>query len=120
MCAVNNSCYGNAVKGFWALWDNIYDCDNCCHGYAVKQFWTLWDNIYDYVCLLLYISPSLLMGNLLVYNNKNEDSHLHTHRRENFKSYLIIRMFLIATTSRLALWPTQPPINAYSGLFSRR
>jgi hypothetical protein len=21
-----NRCYGNAVKGFWVSWDNIYDC----------------------------------------------------------------------------------------------
>jgi hypothetical protein len=39
-------------KGFWALWDNIYECDCCyrrCHGNAVKEFWALWDHIYDCV-----------------------------------------------------------------------
>jgi hypothetical protein len=25
-------------------------CYNRFHGNAVKGFWTLWDNIYDYVC----------------------------------------------------------------------
>jgi hypothetical protein len=30
-----------------------YVCYNRCHGNAVKGFWALWDNIYDYVCLLL-------------------------------------------------------------------
>jgi hypothetical protein len=45
-----------AVKGFWALWDNIYECVcyyNRGHGNAVKGFWGLFDDIYDYACLLL-------------------------------------------------------------------
>jgi hypothetical protein len=25
VCVFYNSCHGNAFKGFWALWDNIYD-----------------------------------------------------------------------------------------------
>jgi hypothetical protein len=60
-----------AVKGFWALWDNIYECVCCynrCHGNAVKGFWVLWDNIYDsnhssivyYVHVLLYSAAQLL------------------------------------------------------------
>jgi hypothetical protein len=30
-----------ALKGFWALWDNIYEYVSCynCHGNAVKGFW---------------------------------------------------------------------------------
>jgi hypothetical protein len=27
-------------------------CYNRCHGSVVKGFWALWDNIYNYVCLL--------------------------------------------------------------------
>jgi hypothetical protein len=43
-----------ALKAFWTLWDNIYDCVyyyNHCYGNDVKGFWTFWDNIYDYVYL---------------------------------------------------------------------
>jgi hypothetical protein len=45
-----------AVKAFWALWDNIYECVYCYnryHGNAVEGYWALRDNIYDCVCLLL-------------------------------------------------------------------
>jgi hypothetical protein len=42
-------CYGNVVKGFWALWDNM--CYIPCYG-NVKGFWTLWDNIYLLYSLL--------------------------------------------------------------------
>jgi hypothetical protein len=38
------------------LTDNIYECACCynrCHDNAVAGFWASWDNIYDYVCLLL-------------------------------------------------------------------
>jgi hypothetical protein len=38
-------------------------CYNRCHGNAVKGIWALWDNIYDCICLLLYIFPSFLTGN---------------------------------------------------------
>jgi hypothetical protein len=60
-----------AIKGFWVLWDNIYECVcyNRCHSNALKGFWVLWDNIYGYVCLLIQIFPSFLTGNLLVWNN---------------------------------------------------
>jgi hypothetical protein len=62
-----NRCHANVVKGFSALWDNIYDvCFNRCHANVVKGFLALWDNIYDYVSLLLYFIPSFLTGNLLV------------------------------------------------------
>jgi hypothetical protein len=46
-----NRCLGNAIKGFRALWDNIYEyvCYNLCHGNAVNGFWALWDNIYECV-----------------------------------------------------------------------
>jgi hypothetical protein len=40
VCCYNRR-HGNAVEGFWALWDNIYDCV-CCynrfHGNAVKPY----------------------------------------------------------------------------------
>jgi hypothetical protein len=26
VCVIYNHCHGNAVKRFWALWDNIYEC----------------------------------------------------------------------------------------------
>jgi uncharacterized YccA/Bax inhibitor family protein len=26
VCVVITHCHGNAVKGYWALWDNIYEC----------------------------------------------------------------------------------------------
>jgi hypothetical protein len=35
----------------------------CWSQFAVKGFWVLWYNIYDCVCLLLYIFPSSFMGN---------------------------------------------------------
>jgi hypothetical protein len=42
-----------AVKGFWALWDNIYyvcvfiTVAVVWRSFDVKGFWALWDNIYD-------------------------------------------------------------------------
>jgi hypothetical protein len=39
-------------------------CYNRCHG--VKGFWAVWDFIYDNVCLIIFIFPSLLTGNLVV------------------------------------------------------
>jgi hypothetical protein len=29
ICVLYNRYHGNAVKGFWALWDNTYDCVYC-------------------------------------------------------------------------------------------
>jgi hypothetical protein len=39
-------------------------CYNRCHGNAVKGFWALWDNIYDYVCLLTLDFPIILDGKI--------------------------------------------------------
>jgi hypothetical protein len=36
-----NRLHSDAVKGFWALWDNIYECMCCllcCHGSALRDF----------------------------------------------------------------------------------
>jgi hypothetical protein len=38
-------------------------CHKPFHGNAVKGFWALWGNVYDHVCLLLSIFPSLLKDN---------------------------------------------------------
>jgi hypothetical protein len=43
-------------------------CYNRCHGNAVAGFWALWNNIYNYVRLLLHISPSFLTGSLEVFS----------------------------------------------------
>jgi hypothetical protein len=54
---------------FWALWNTLYEgvcCYNCCHSNTVKGFLVLQDNIYDYMCLILQIFLSFLIGNLLV------------------------------------------------------
>jgi hypothetical protein len=57
------------LKGLQVTWD-IYDvCRyNRCHVNAVKGFWALWDNIYDCVeaYLLLWILSTFLAGNFLV------------------------------------------------------
>jgi hypothetical protein len=50
--------YMYAVKGFWALWDNICVITIAMH--AVKGFWALRDNIYvllPFTCMLLRDSP---------------------------------------------------------------
>jgi hypothetical protein len=43
-----------AVKGFWALWDNVYECVTidamARRSFAVKGFWALWDNAYECEC----------------------------------------------------------------------
>jgi hypothetical protein len=54
------------VKGFWALWNHIYECVRCynrCNGNVIKKFFVLRGNIYDYVSLLH--STSFLTGHLL-------------------------------------------------------
>jgi hypothetical protein len=51
-----------SVKGFRAIWDDIYDRRSCN---AVKGFWALWDNICACVFTALDFSP-FLTGNLLV------------------------------------------------------
>jgi len=45
---------------------NMY-CYNCCHGNVVKGFWALWDNIYGYMCSLLYIFPVILDGKFVSF-----------------------------------------------------
>jgi hypothetical protein len=52
VCVFYNRSHGNAVKGFSALWDNIYECVcfyNRYHGNVVEGFWALRKNIYDCV-----------------------------------------------------------------------
>jgi histone-lysine N-methyltransferase SETMAR len=43
------------------LWGNIYECMcyNHCQGNAVKGSWALWDNIYDHVRSLLHTCTSI-------------------------------------------------------------
>jgi hypothetical protein len=44
-------------------WDNIYECVCCynrCHGNAVKGSWALWDNIYD-VCAAITVAMVMLV-----------------------------------------------------------
>jgi hypothetical protein len=51
-----NRCVSNAVKVYWALWDNLYEYVCCYNRYssnAVEGLWDLWNNIYDYARLLL-------------------------------------------------------------------
>jgi hypothetical protein len=63
-------CCSFAVKRFWALRVNIYEC-LCCyisfHGMLFRDFGTYKINIYDYVCLILYVFPSFSMDSLLVF-----------------------------------------------------
>jgi hypothetical protein len=51
-----------AVKGFWALWDNIYECKFVM---TVAMVMLLRD---DYVCLLLTtLALPVITGSLLAY-----------------------------------------------------
>jgi hypothetical protein len=46
-----------AVKGFWALWENIFECVCCynrCNVNTLRRSYALWDNIFK--TLLFYIS----------------------------------------------------------------
>lgn len=51
-----------SVKRFWALWAIfvIYVCYNSYHGFAVKGYWTLWSNIYD--CVFTTVGLVILDG----------------------------------------------------------
>jgi hypothetical protein len=40
---------------------------NRCHDNALNGFWALYDIVYDHVCLLHQIFPSFLTGNLLAH-----------------------------------------------------
>jgi hypothetical protein len=51
-----NRYHGNAVKGFWALWDNVYEfvcCYNRCHSDAVLGFGPYWV-IFMTVCVYCF------------------------------------------------------------------
>lgn len=69
---MNVFCYNRRcgdVMRVWALRDNVYECLFCynyCHGNALKRFWDLWD-IYTYVCILIWVSPSLFRDHLLSF-----------------------------------------------------
>jgi hypothetical protein len=40
---------------------------NRCHGNAVKWFWALWDNIYDRVCLLAILDFPVFLDGQFTY-----------------------------------------------------
>jgi hypothetical protein len=72
MCVCYNLCHCNAVKGFWTLWDNIYECVFVITFAIVMLLRDFgpYGIIFMTVCLLLYILPPFFMFSLLVRFDK--------------------------------------------------
>jgi hypothetical protein len=53
------------VKGFWALWNDIYECVYCYnryHGNAVTVLWASWVNMYLWLCVFTTLHFSVFVG----------------------------------------------------------
>jgi hypothetical protein len=58
-------------------------CYSLCHGNAVKGFWLLWNNIYDYVCLQL-LDFSVILDDSTSHS-KIKFNFIHLYSFRSFK-----------------------------------